>query len=232
MKKIEKEKTYDFIVNHGVEKGFEVFTLNKKSFVFKISEYLKKPKKIFLGMGDFLEIGDFNNFIDAVLLDNEVTKLEGILDKNNRKMAQDGQIPFSFFKLAVYYPDFLLKDIPVECISTIGKKGRLFPGAEIFVKYIKEYDPLILTAIPYDISIEYARRLGLDNENLLATEYKKYENNDKIFSGDIIKFISGNRRSIEIEKIIVNVKKENNITIDLIRMRIRDLIYTHLKLVV
>jgi hypothetical protein len=70
------------------------------------------------------------------LLDQEVAKLEGILDKNNRRVSEYVDIPLSFFKLAVYYPDFLFKDIPVECISIIGKKARLFPGTEIFIKNI------------------------------------------------------------------------------------------------
>jgi len=198
---VEEEKKYLFILNNGPDEGFEEYSLSKTEFVKMISRYISEPKKIFLGLGDFLEIGDYNNLIDAVLLDTEVAKLEGILDKNNRKISEEGDIPFSFFKLAVYYPDFLLKGVPVECISTIGKKARVFPGAEIFIKNIKKYEPLIFTAIPYEISIEYMRRLGLDKKNLIATEYKKaLSNNRPVYTGDIIKFISGNRRGIEIEK--------------------------------
>ncbi len=194
-------KKYEIIINNGINEGFEVLTLDKKDFIFYLAGYLKKPKKIFLGMGDFLEIGDFNNLIDTVLLDNDVAKLEGVLDKNNRKLSEEGEIPFSFFKLAVYYPDFLLKDVPVECVSTIGKKARLFPGAEIFTSYISEYNPLILTAIPFEISVEYVKRLGLSQKNLVSTEYKKTTvNNKPVFSGEIVRFISANRRIIEIEK--------------------------------
>jgi hypothetical protein len=197
----DSRKKYEIIINNGIEEGFQVLTLDKEAFVSSLAGYLKKPKKIFLGMGDFLEMGDFNNLIDAVLLDNDVAKLEGILDKNNRKLSEEGEIPFSFFKLAVYYPDFLLKDVPVECISIIGKKARLFPGAESFTGFIKEYDPLILTAIPFEISMEYAKRLGLGHKNIISTEYKKtVVNNKPVFSGDIVRFISANRRIIEIEK--------------------------------
>lgn len=196
-----KNNKYEIIINNGIEEGFQVLALDKKTFISYLADYLKKPKKIFLGMGDFLEIGDFNNLIDTVLLDNDVAKLEGVLDKNNRKLSEEGEIPFSFFKLAVYYPDFLLKDVPVECVSTIGKKARLFPGAETFTSYIKEYNPLILTAIPFEISVEYAKRLGLSQKNLVSTEYKKTTvNNKPVFSGEIVRFISANRRIIEIEK--------------------------------
>ncbi|MFA5518492.1 MAG: hypothetical protein WDA74_04480 [Spirochaetota bacterium] len=199
-------KKYEIIINNGINEGFEVLTLNKKDFIFYLAGYLRKPKKIFLGMGDFLEIGDFNNLIDTVLLDNDVAKLEGVLDKNNRKLSEEGEIPFSFFKLAVYYPDFLLKDVPVECVSIIGKKARLFPGAEIFTSYISEYNPLILTAIPFDISVEYVKRLGLSQKNLISTEYKKtVVNNKPVFSGEIMRFISANRRIIEIEKIMAEM---------------------------
>jgi len=195
-----KEKNITFIINRGIKDGFVEHNLNKFDFIEKISRYLKKPKKIFLGMGDFLELGDYNNLIDAILLDNQFAQLEAILDKNNRKISESGEIPFSFFKLAVYFPEFILKDISTECISTIGKKGRLFPGAKEFIKLIREFDPLVLTAIPYEISIEYLKRLGLSNENLYSTEYKKYDDRPKIFSGDIQRFVSGNRRIIQIEK--------------------------------
>ncbi len=198
---MEENKKYQFILNHGTEEGYEEFSLSKGEFIKIVREHIVEPKKIFLGLGDFLEIGDYNNLIDAVFLDQDVAKLEGILDKNNRIISEGGDIPFSFFKLAVYYPDFLLKDVPVECISTIGKKARVFPGAETFIKNIKKYEPLIFTAIPHELSIEYIKRLGLDRSNLIATEYKKEVlNNREVYAGDILKFISGNRRSIEIEK--------------------------------
>lgn len=197
----ENEKKYELIINHGIADGFERFELNRPDFIRELCCRIKRPRKIFLGMGDFLEVGDYNNLIDALLLDQEIAKLEGILDKNNRKISQESDIPVSFFKLAVYYPDFLLRDVPVEIISTIGKKARLFPGAEDFIRNIKYLSPLIFTAIPYDISIEYAKRLGLDSSNILATEYKKARvNTREVYTGDIVRFVSGNRRAIAIEK--------------------------------
>jgi hypothetical protein len=196
-----KENKYELIINNGPDQGYEHHILDKKEFIRETAKLLTRPKKIFLGLGDFLELGDYNNLIDAVLLDQDVTKLEGIIDKNNRKISEEGEIPFSFFKLAVYYPDFLFKGVPVECISTIGRKARLFPGSEGFISHIKKYNPLVLTAIPYEISIEYMKRMGLGKINLLATEYKKaLVNNKEIFTGDIVKFVSGNRRSLAIEK--------------------------------
>jgi hypothetical protein len=57
-----------------------------------------------------------------------------------------------------------------------------------------------MTAIPYEISIEYIKRMGLEKKNLLSTEYKKdIINNKEVFIGDIIKFISGDRRALAIE---------------------------------
>lgn len=207
----EKEKTYELIINNGLNDGYERHILDKKSFINESAKLLTRPKKIFLGLGDFLELGDYNNLIDAVLLDQDVAKLEGIIDKNNRKISEEGDIPFSFFKLAVYYPDFLFKDVPVECISTIGRKARLFPGSEVFIRNIKKYNPLVLTAIPYEISIEYMKRMGLGKINLLATEYKKtVVNNKEIFTGDIVKFISGNRRSLAIEKVMAEMDYRND----------------------
>jgi hypothetical protein len=201
-----KENTYELIINNGLDQGYEHHILDKKTFIKETSKLLTRPKKIFLGLGDFLELGDYNNLIDAVLLDQDITKLEGIIDKNNRKISEEGDIPFSFFKLAVYYPDFLFKGVPVECISTIGRKARLFPGSEGFIRYIKQYNPLVLTAIPFEISIEYMKRMGLSKINLLATEYKKsVVNNREIFTGDIIKFVSANRRSLAIEKIMAEM---------------------------
>jgi hypothetical protein len=206
-----KEKTYELIINNGLDGGYERHILDKKSYIKESAKLLTRPKKIFLGLGDFLELGDYNNLIDAVLLDQDVAKLEGIIDKNNRKISEEGDIPFSFFKLAVYYPDFLFKDVPVECISTIGRKARLFPGSEVFIRNIKKYNPLVLTAIPYEISIEYMKRMGLGKINLLATEYKKTVVNKKeIFTGDIVKFISGNRRSLAIEKVMAEMDYRND----------------------
>ena len=206
-----KDHKYELIINYGLNEGFERHILDKQSFIKESSKFLIRPKKIFLGLGDFLELGDYNNLIDAVLLDQDVAKLEGIIDKNNRKISEEGDIPFSFFKIAVYYPDFLFKGVPVECISTIGKKARLFPGSEVFIRNIKKYNPLVMTAIPYEISIEYMKRMGLSKINLLATEYKKaVVNNREIFTGDIIKFVSGNRRSLAIEKVMAEMDYRND----------------------
>lgn len=202
----EHEKKYELIINNGPDEGFEHYSLDRLAFIREVSKLLIRPKKIFMGLGDFLELGDYNNLIDAVLLDQEIAKLEGIIDRNNRKISEEGDIPFSFFKIAVYYPDFLFKGVPVECISTIGRKARLFPGSEAFIRQIKKYNPLVMTAIPFEISIEYMKRLGLGGINLLATEYKKsVVNNREIFTGDIVKFISGNRRSLAIEKIMAEM---------------------------
>ena len=125
---MEEEKKYLFIFNHGPDEGFEEYSLSRNEFIRMIAKHISEPKKVFLGLGDFLEIGDYNNLIDAVLLDQEVAKLEGILDKNNRKISEDGDIPFSFFKLAVYYPDFLLKDVPVVEIHSTGTSFRRKSG--------------------------------------------------------------------------------------------------------
>lgn len=206
-----KENTYELIINNGPDQAYEHHILDKKTFIQETAKLLTRPKKIFLGLGDFLELGDYNNLIDAVLLDQDITKLEGIIDKNNRKISEEGDIPFSFFKLAVYYPDFLFKGVPVECISTIGRKARLFPGSEGFIRHIKKFNPLVLTAIPFEISIEYMKRMGLSKINLLATEYKKaVVNNREIFTGDIIKFVSANRRSLAIEKIMAEMDYKND----------------------
>lgn len=196
------EIEYTLVINHGKEKGYELHTLDKKSFLRQTSSLLKKPRKLFLGLGDFLEIGDYNQLLDSIFFDEEAVGLENILDSVNRKLSAEENIPFSFLKLAVYYPDFLLKDIPIPCVSAIGKKSRLFLGAETFVKYIKEYDPVVLSAIPYEITIEFIRRLGLSEENLISTEYKIDQSDRKyrVYSGDINRFVSGNRKSIEIEK--------------------------------
>ena len=194
--------SYDLIYNFGKEKGFEKCSFEKKDFLRETAKLIKEPKKIFLGLGDFLEIGDYNKMMDSVFFDEDGVKFENILDSNNRKISLEGNIPFSFFKIAVYFPDFLLKDVPTSCISAIGEKARLFPGAENFVKNIKKYDPLVLTAMPHEIALEFVKRVGLGEENLIATSYKikKDRLNRDVYAGDINRFISGNRKSIEIER--------------------------------
>jgi hypothetical protein len=199
-----EEKKYTLIINRGIEGGYEARSFDKKDFLRETSTLLKKPRKIFLGLGDFLEVGDYNKLLDSIFFDEEGVQLENILDKINRRISEEGNIPFSFFKLAVYFPDFLLKDVPTSCVTAIGKQSRLFPGAVNFVKYIKEYVPIVLTAIPHEIAIEFVKRVGLGEENLIATEYKikKNENNRDVYSGDINRFISGDRKSIEIERVM------------------------------
>jgi len=208
-----KKNKFELIINHGSD--FDHKFLEKKEFLRKISTLLKEPKKIFLGMGNFLELGDYNKLIDSVLFMEEGIKLEQIIDRNNRKLSQDGKIPYSFYRLGVYFPDFIFKDVPTFYISTIGKKARLAPGAENFIKYIKEYDPLILSAIPYGIAIELVKRLDLGKNNLISTDYKVKKNQDKkktVYAGGINRFISGDRKSIEIEKhMIDNDLKDNEI---------------------
>ena len=126
--------TYDIIYNKGKKEGFEKKSFEKKEFLRQAAALIKEPKKIFLGLGDFLEIGDYNKMMDSVFFNEDGVKFENILDNNNRRMSLEGNVPFSFFKIAVYFPDFLLKDVPTSCISAIGEKARLFPGAENFVK--------------------------------------------------------------------------------------------------
>ena len=53
---VEEEKKYFFILNHGPDEGFEKYTLSKDEFIRMIAEYITEPKKVFLGLGDFLEI--------------------------------------------------------------------------------------------------------------------------------------------------------------------------------
>lgn len=197
------EQKYLLVHNHGSD-GFDIKPLDKKDFIRETAKLFKRPKKIFLGLGDFLEVGDYNILIDSLFYDSEGIRFENILDKNNRKLAEEGNIPVSFFKLGVYFPDFLLKDVPTYCVSLIGRKSRLFPGAEVFVKYIKEYEPIVLSAMPSEIAIEIIERLGLEKANLISTEYKtkKTEINKKVYAGDISRFISGDRKSLEIEKIM------------------------------
>jgi hypothetical protein len=194
--------TFDLIINHTRDKGFETIRLEKKEYLKELSYLLKEPKKVFLGLGDFLEIGDYSTLIDKLFFDTEGIKIENILDSDNRRISSEGEVPFSFFKLAVYFPDFLLKEVPTSCISVIGEKSRLFPGAETFTRFIKSYDPLILTAMPYEIAIELVKRVGLGEKNLVATDYRKKKDPVKkeVYAGDINRFISGDRKSLFIEK--------------------------------
>jgi len=196
------DQKYTLIINKSEQEGFEQRVLEKKDFLRETSMLLKEPARIFLGLGDFLEVGDYNNLLDSLFFTEEGVQVENILDKNNRKISEEGSIPYSFFKLAVYYPDYLLKEVPVSCVSMIGKKARLFPGAETFVKYIKDYDPIVLSAMPYEIAQEFAERLNLEGKNLISSQYKikKNENHIDVYAGDIIRFVSGDRKSIEIEK--------------------------------
>ncbi len=195
---------YELIINNGIEKGYRGILLDRHDYIKEVSRLLKEPKKVFIGLGDFLEIGDYSTLIDNIFFDTEGIKIENILDVNNRRISLEGDVPFSFFKLAVYFPDFLLKDVPTACISIIGEKSRLFPGAEILVRFMKRYDPLVLTAMPYEIAIEFVKRAGLEEKHLIATEYKKKKDAimKEVFAGDITRFISGDRKSLEIEKLM------------------------------
>jgi hypothetical protein len=196
------EDTYDLIINRGKDKGFERISLEKKDYLKEVSYLLKEPRKVFLGLGDFLEIGDYSTLIDNIFFDTEGIKIENILDSNNRQISIEGDVPFSFFKLAVYFPDFLLKDVPTSCISVIGEKSRLFPGAELFIKFIKPYAPLVLTAMPFELAIEFVKRVGLNETNLFSTDYRKKldQAGKEVYAGDINRFISGDRKSLLIEK--------------------------------
>jgi len=195
------EPIYTLIYNNGPERGFEKYELNKEDFLRETSKLLPKPHKIFLGLGDFLEVGDYNNLMDNIFFKMDGSLLEDMLDKNNRKIAKDGNIPFSFFKLAIYFPDFLLKEVPTSCVSAIGKKSRLFPGAETFTRFIKNYEPTVLTAMPHEIAIEFVKRVGLSEDNLFSTIYNiKNDGFRDLYEGGIQRFVSGNRKSIEIEK--------------------------------
>jgi hypothetical protein len=203
---------YELIINHSREKGFERISLDKKDYLKEVSYLLKEPKKVFIGLGDFLEIGDYSTLIDKLFFDTEGIKIENILDNNNRRISSEGEVPFSFFKLQVYFPDFLLKDVPTSCISVIGEKSRLFPGAETFIRLIRPYNPLVLTAMPYEIAIEFVKRVGLSDGNLIATDYKKKRDkiDKEIYAGDVNRFISGDRKSLIIEKFL----HENNLKND------------------
>jgi hypothetical protein len=199
------EETYSLIINKGREEGFEHYRLNKASFIAETSKLIKRPKKVFMGLGDFLEIGDWKQLLDSIFFDDDGSKFENILDKNNRKISEEGDIPFSFFKMAVYFPDFLLKNVPTFCVSAIGKKSRLFPGAEPFIKQIKKYDPTVLSAMPVEIADEFVKRLDLDKSKVLATEYTTVKDTAKrdVYAGGIKSFVSGDRKNLEIEKSIV-----------------------------
>ena len=208
------DEKYELIISRGREKSydFESISLDKKEFLKEASRLLAEPKKVFIGLGDFLEIGDYSTLIDNIFFDTEGIKLESILDVNNRRISLEGNIPYSFFKLGVYFPDFILKDVPTSCASVIGEKSRLFPGAETFIRLIKSYAPLVLTAMPFEIAIEIIKRVGLNEANLVATDYKKNMDNilKEVYAGDINRFISGDRKSIEIEKYM----HENNVKDD------------------
>ncbi|MCL2026253.1 MAG: hypothetical protein FWG92_05550 [Leptospirales bacterium] len=204
MQKKSEETTYSLIINKGREEGFEHYRLDRVSFIAETARLIKRPKKIFLGLGDFLELGDYKQLLDSVFFDDDGSKFENILDKNNRKISQESDVPFSFFKMAVYFPDFLLKNVPTFCVSAIGKKSRLFPGAETFIRQIKKYDPMVLSAMPYEVASEFMKRLGLDKTKLVATEYitKKNDAGYDIYAGGIKSFVSGDRKNLEIEKSI------------------------------
>jgi hypothetical protein len=56
--------------------------------------------------------------------------------------------------------------------------------------------------MPYEIAIEFVRRVGLGDDNLISTVYRVEMDDHKrnIYAGGIERFISGDRKSIEIEK--------------------------------
>jgi len=201
------------IVQYNKHHQIIINEYNRKDFIAACSELLYRPKKLFVGLGDFLEIGDYNQLLDSIFYDEESAIIENFLDEINRKLSEAGQIPFSFLKLAVYYPDYLLKDVPTQCAITVGSKTRLFPGAVHFINFINNYNPMILTAIPYEIANEVVKRVGSDDDHLVSTEYKKIisQKNIALFAGDIEKFISGERKIIEIEKYMAlsNTKDED-----------------------
>lgn len=193
---------HTLVINNGRDREYQEYSLPQKEFIQEIRQRIRRPEKIFLGMGNFLEMGDFSSLIDSVFYEREKIPFDEILDKNNRRLSTDGDIPFSFFKLGVYFPDFLLKDVPVPLVSEIGRQSRLFPGARDFIAQIQRYDPQILTAIPQEIAVEFMKRIGLAEKNLVATEYRIEKNNlgIPVFAGNVDKYISGDRRSIIIER--------------------------------
>lgn len=194
--------TYTLVQSHGAGGGYHIQELDRKNFILQLRNHLIPPQKVFLGMGDFMEVGDYSQLIDTVLFDRDGVMFENILDRNNRKMSLTGEVPFSFFKLAVYYPDYLLRDVPTTVISAVGSKARLFPGAESFVQYIRDYDPMILSALPWEMAVEFVRRLGLSDSSLISTRYRvaMNENKREVYSGGVERFISGDRKILEIEK--------------------------------
>ena len=134
---MKKDPKYSLVINKGLAEGFELYEMEKKEFLRETSKLFKRPKKIFLGLGDFLEVGDYKKLLDSIFFDEEGARFENILDKNNRKISEEGNIPFSFFKIAVYFPDFLLKEVPTFCVSVIGKKIQAFPRRREFCKVYK-----------------------------------------------------------------------------------------------
>ena len=196
------EQKYIIVINKGPNEKFEKIELKRKDFILKIKDLFPQPKRIFLGMGGFLEFGDYSRLLDSVFIEQSSLNYETLLDKTNRELSEHENIPFSFFKLGVYYPDFILKDVPTYCASAIGRKARLFPGAETFIKNILMYDPLVLSALPSEVGTEIIGRTGIPDKNLISTVYstQRDENNRTVFSGGLDKFISGARKSLEIEK--------------------------------
>jgi hypothetical protein len=63
--------------------------------------------------------------------------------------------------------------------------------------------------MPHEIAIEFVKRVGLNEENLFSTLYKiKNDGVRDVYEGGIERFVSGNRKSIEIEKYM----NDNNLT--------------------
>jgi hypothetical protein len=84
---MKNDPIYTLIYNKGSEKGFEKHELKKKEFLKEASQLLAPPRKIFLALGDFLEVGDYNNLMDNIFFKMDGSLLEDMLDKNNRKIA-------------------------------------------------------------------------------------------------------------------------------------------------
>ena len=49
-------QTYDLIINHGIDEGYEKKSLEKTQYIRELSKLIEAPKKVFLGLGDFLEV--------------------------------------------------------------------------------------------------------------------------------------------------------------------------------
>jgi hypothetical protein len=64
-----EENSYTLVYNRA--EGFDERILGKQEFIREVSSLLKKPKRIFLGLGDFLEIGDYNNLLDTIFFEKE-----------------------------------------------------------------------------------------------------------------------------------------------------------------